>query len=63
MMVGLDPERVSAGAWRFSSDQPRGSDAPVAAGRRLQMPNVSDKVVRIILSYTDYVRRVVWHET
>lgn len=62
MMVGLNPERVMQGLAELQnqtlSPAPR-NFRPVAD---YSMPNVSDKVVRIILSYTDYVKRVVWSE-
>ena len=63
MMVGLDVERVRQGLAILSS-QPRGEDRTDPHGIRqvadYSMPNVSDKVLRIIHSYTDYVNRVVW---
>ena len=62
MMVGLDTERVLQ-ALAILQDQPRGSDRLVGPVGDYSVPNVSDKVLRIILSYTDYVRRVVWRET
>lgn len=60
MMVGLSPERIMQGLVELQNQQrePR-NFRPVAD---YSMPNVSDKVVRIILSYTDYVKRVVWSE-
>ncbi|PUZ26253.1 UDP-N-acetylglucosamine 2-epimerase (non-hydrolyzing) [Chitinophaga parva] len=60
MMVGLNPERIMQGLVELQNQQrePR-NFRPVAD---YSMPNVSDKVVRIILSYTDYVKRVVWSE-
>jgi UDP-N-acetylglucosamine 2-epimerase (non-hydrolysing) len=67
MMVGLNPERILQGLLQLQFQQTgeRPTDysshfthlRPVAD---YSMPNVSDKVVRIILGYTDYIKRTVW---
>ena len=59
MMVGLEPERVMQ-ALAILETQGRGDDRLLLQVGDYSMPNVSDKVVRIIHSYTDYVNRVVW---
>lgn len=59
MMVGLEVERVRQGL-DILAIQPRGADRSLRLVADYSMPNVSDKVVRIIHSYTDYVNRVVW---
>lgn len=59
MMVGLEAERVVQGL-TILQNQPRGSDRLLRQVADYSMPNVSDKIVRIIHSYTDYVNRVVW---
>lgn len=63
MMVGLEAERVRQGL-SILATQPRGVDRSDLHGIRqvydYSMPNVSDKVLRIIHSYTDYVNRVIW---
>ena len=59
MMVGLDTDRVTQGLAILES-QGRGPQRSIRNVRDYSMPNVSDKVVRIIHSYTDYVNRVVW---
>jgi UDP-N-acetylglucosamine 2-epimerase (non-hydrolysing) len=63
MMVGLEVDRVRQGL-SILATQPRGADRtdPHGIGQvaDYSVPNVSDKVVRIIHSYTDYVNRVVW---
>ena len=56
MMVGLKKERILQGL-EILETQERGTLRLVAD---YSMPNVSEKVLRIILSYTDYVNRVVW---
>ena len=59
MMVGLDADRVRQGLAILAS-QPRGADRGLRLVADYTMPNVSDKVLRIIVGYTDYVNRVVW---
>jgi len=59
MMVGMNPERImqALAALEVQKRNPDRNFRPVAD---YSMPNVSEKVVRIILSYVDYVNRVVW---
>ena len=59
MMVGLTAKRILQGLDVLES-QARGEERSLRLVDDYSMPNVSEKVVRIILSYTDYVNRVVW---
>lgn len=59
MMVGLETDRALQ-ALELLADQSRGADRDFRLVADYSMPNVSEKVVRIIHSYTDYVNRVVW---
>lgn len=59
MMVGLTAERVLQGLSILQS-QSRGQERTLRLVEDYSMPNVSEKIVRIILSYTDYVNRVIW---
>lgn len=59
MMVGLSWDRVSQGLSILAS-QSRGRDRLLRPVADYSIPNVSDKILRIIVSYTDYVNRIVW---
>ena len=61
MMVGLNPERIMQGLVQLQS-QKRGAERNFRPVADYSIPNVSDKMVRIILSYTDYIKRTVWSE-
>jgi UDP-N-acetylglucosamine 2-epimerase (non-hydrolysing) len=61
MMVGLNPERILQGLIQLENQQ-RGVSRELREVADYSMPNVSDKVVRIIISYIDYIKRVVWSE-
>ena len=61
MMVGLEVDRVMQGL-NILETQLRGDERSLRLVADYSMPNVSDKVVRIIHSYTDYVKRVVWKQ-
>jgi len=60
MLVGLNQERVMQGLAQLEIEQINGRKFRLV--NDYDIPNVSDKVVRIILSYTDYIRRTVWQE-
>ncbi len=59
MMVGLTAERILQGL-DILDHQPRGEERLLRLVADYSMPNVSEKIARIVLSYTDYVNRVVW---
>ncbi len=61
MMVGLNPERIMQGLVQLQY-QERDKKANFRKVADYSMPNVSEKVVRIIISYVDYIKRVVWNE-
>lgn len=61
MMVGLDVERVIQGL-SILADQERGHQRTLRLVADYAMPNVSDKVIRILHSYTDYVKQTVWKQ-
>lgn len=56
MMVGLDKERILQGISLLESQE----ENTLRNVSDYSMPNVSEKVIRIIISYTDYINRVVW---
>lgn len=59
MMVGMNSERVIQ-ALHLLESQKNENDRTVLLVKDYSMPNVSEKVVRIIISYTDYIKIVVW---
>lgn len=56
MMIGLKKQRILQGLKVLETQD----DQTLRLVKDYSMPNVSDKVLRIIISYTDYVNRVVW---
>ena len=62
MMTGLNVDRIFQ-ALSILENQKRGSLRSLRQVYDYSMPNVSDKVLRLILSYTDYVKRVVWGQS
>lgn len=61
MMVGMSPERILQGLTQLQQ-QKVGKERNYRPVADYSMPNVSEKVVRIIISYTDYINRVVWRK-
>ena len=59
MLVGLDWVRIQEGLC-ILKNQPRDKDRLLAIVDDYNAPNVSEKILRIIISYTDYINRVVW---
>jgi len=62
MMVGLNWDRIAEGLALLAT-QARADERTLRMVEDYQVPNVSEKVARLILSYTDYVNRNVWHKS
>ncbi|ACA85948.1 non-hydrolyzing UDP-N-acetylglucosamine 2-epimerase [Shewanella woodyi] len=61
MFTGMNVERILQ-AIEILNKQPRGEERLIKKVQNYIAPNVSDKVLRTIISYTDYVDRVVWRK-
>lgn len=61
MMVGLNSERIMHALLQIPA-QKRGAERNFRMVADYSIPNVSDKMVKIIISYVDYIKRVVWSE-
>jgi UDP-N-acetylglucosamine 2-epimerase (non-hydrolysing) len=61
MMVGFNLPRI-INALSILKDQKRGEGRTLRIVKDYDVPNVSDKVIRIIIGYIDYVKRVVWQK-
>jgi len=61
MMVGFNLPRI-INALSILKDQKRGEERTLKIVKDYDAPNVSEKVVRIILSYRDYAKRLIWKE-
>ncbi len=61
MLTGFNLERIKQALNVFET-QGRGDKRTLRLVNDYSMPNVSEKVIRIIVSYTDYIKRVVWQE-
>jgi UDP-N-acetyl-L-fucosamine synthase len=61
IMTGLNRDRIIQGI-EIIKNQPRGNDRMLLQVGDYSMPNVSEKVLRIILSYTDYINRKIWYK-
>ncbi len=59
MMVGLDVARIIQGL-NILNSQSRGDERTLRPVEDYSMPNVSDKIIRIIHSYVDYINRIIW---
>jgi len=59
MLVGLNWSLIKE-ALRIIVDQKRGSERKLRIVRDYEVPNVSDKIIRIIISYIDYISKFVW---
>ena len=62
MLTGIEWNRIQE-AIAILESQPRAEARALRLVWDYDVPNVSEKVVRIILSYTDYVNRYVWHKS